>query len=494
MVAFIKNLSPSSRRQLFTLVALLAVLSVFLWLACSAGNAPGQESSEDASAGSFLSISEDEVRTVEWTYEGTTSSIAAENGTWVSSAKPDAALDQSSADSLVTALIDATIERTLSAGSVSDADAGLDDPAWHAVVTLADDSEITLSIGGAAGSEESYYAKKSGDDAVYVIDSNLATELSRTVNDLYVRETAPGASTVRSLTLQAEDRMLTLSYDESGWDEFYTEEFCWKAEDGNGIVVAADSTEASSLASIVNHVTWSSVIDPLANDVSAYGLDEPTLTATLVYEDDASASESTSDPEEGEASESAADSPATATFVLEIGTETTAGDYYARVQGSQAVYTLNGNDVEALRTATPEALQSDEVCLMDWDTVDSIDMTVDGTVKTIAFSRSADSAEEGADVTTTYTVDGTEADASVVEELLSAIRGLEAESEASGSPASNSPELSIVFHRSSASFSEMTLSFQRYDNSFYLVSFDGQSRLLVNRNDVADIESLARNL
>lgn len=494
MVAFIKNLSPSSRRQLFTLAALLAVLAVFLWLACSAGSIPNQESAEDASATSFLNIAEDEVRTIEWTYEGTTSSIAAENDTWISSAKPDAALDQSSADSLVTALVEATIERTLSAGSVSDADADLDDPAWHAMVTLADGSEIAMSIGGAAGSEGSYYAKKSGDDAVYVIGSSLATELSRTVNDLYVRETAPGASTVRSLTLQSEDRTLMLSYDESGWDDFYTEEFCWKAEDGNGTVVAADSSEASSLASIVNHVTWSSVVDPLADDVSAYGLDKPTLTATLVYEDDASASESTSSSEKGDASESATDSPTTATFVLELGAETATGNYYARIQGSQAVYTLNGDDVKTLRTATPEALQSDEVCLMDWDTVDSIDVTVDGTVKTIAFSRSADSTEEDADVTTTYTVDGTEADASAVEKLLSAIKGLEAESEASGSPASDTPELSIAFHRSSASFSDMTLSFQRYDNSFYLVSFDGQSRLLVNRNDVADIESLARSL
>ena len=47
--------------------------------------------------------------------------------------------------------------------------------------------------------------------------------------------------------------------------------------------------------------------------------------------------------------------------------------------------------------------------------------------------------------------------------------------------------LSFVFHRSTDAFSEMTLSFTRYDNSFYLVSFNGEERLLVNRNAVTDL-------
>ena len=40
----------------------------------------------------------------------------------------------------------------------------------------------------------------------------------------------------------------------------------------------------------------------------------------------------------------------------------------------------------------------------------------------------------------------------------------------------------------------MTLSFIRYDNSFYLVSFNGEERLLVNRNDVAALKEAVQAL
>lgn len=36
----------------------------------------------------------------------------------------------------------------------------------------------------------------------------------------------------------------------------------------------------------------------------------------------------------------------------------------------------------------------------------------------------------------------------------------------------------------------MTLEFVQYDNNFYLVSFNGEQRLLVNRNDVAGLSEL----
>ena len=65
--------------------------------------------------------------------------------------------------------------------------------------------------------------------------------------------------------------------------------------------------------------------------------------------------------------------------------------------------------------------------------------------------------------------------------------------EAEGSAESaigTSPEISFTFHRNTEDFSEMTLEFVQYDNNFYLVSFNGEQRLLVNRNDVAGLSEL----
>ena len=50
--------------------------------------------------------------------------------------------------------------------------------------------------------------------------------------------------------------------------------------------------------------------------------------------------------------------------------------------------------------------------------------------------------------------------------------------------------VSLLLGRNTEDFSEMTLEFVQYDSNFYLASFNGEQRLLVNRNDVADLSEL----
>lgn len=42
-------------------------------------------------------------------------------------------------------------------------------------------------------------------------------------------------------------------------------------------------------------------------------------------------------------------------------------------------------------------------------------------------------------------------------------------------------------HKTAPTGSTIRLLFSRYDNSFYLVSFNGEERLLVNHNAVTDL-------
>ena len=51
---------------------------------------------------------------------------------------------------------------------------------------------------------------------------------------------------------------------------------------------------------------------------------------------------------------------------------------YARIAGSDMVYQIDGSVRDALLYTTQSELLPDEVLLMDWDTVDSIDITLDG--------------------------------------------------------------------------------------------------------------------
>lgn len=275
---------------------------------------------------------------------------------------------------------------------------------------------------------------------------------------------------------------------------------------------AVDEDAVSDLVSSVNYVSWASCVDPSYDGTTDYGFSTPTLTVTLEYVDNSSDDEEEDAADDGGANsgETAEGDGALASYVLLVGYQTEDGDYYAQPQGSNRVYTLSASDVEALAGATAASLAPDDVCLMDWDTVDSVDVTYAGQTKTVAFVRDtseegdAEGSEDTADeadadgstasetVETSYAVDGQEADAGAVEDLLDAIDALQAEGEVEAVDTStlDAAEITFTFHRSTETFSEMTLSLIPYDNSFYLVSFNGEERLLVNRNDVAELEEL----
>ena len=230
-----------------------------------------------------------------------------------------------------------------------------------------------------------------------------------------------------------------------------------------------------------------SVVDGVQD--GAYGFDNPTLVATLSYTTN-SEEETGETDDNGEAVTETVETPHT--FVLTVGAQADDDGYYATVEGSSKVYTVSQSDVESLLEASVDSLRDDSVCLMDWDTVDSIDITAGGQTKTLAITRTEETDDDGdTETVASYTLDGESLEDVDAEELLDAIDAFEAEGEGSASSAAEgSPELSFVFHRNTETFSEMTLSFTRYDNNFYLVSFNGEERLLVNRNAVADLTDM----
>lgn len=165
---------------------------------------------------------------------------------------------------------------------------------------------------------------------------------------------------------------------------------------------------------------------------------------------------------------------------------------------------------------------------MGWDTVDSIDVTLDGQTHVLTIERTASYASEGADgeatagssaidgdasaeeaqadteakdagsdeeeVTTTYRLDGEDALPVLTENFLDTLNALDAEGQTTEEPVESEPELTFTFHRSTPTFSEVTLAFTRYDNSFYLVTLNGEGKLLVNKNDVAELKELFAGL
>lgn len=388
-------------------------------------------------------------------------------------------------------LADAATSRTIDAADEVE-DMGLGDPQVTIELTCSDASSISLDVGSETSDGTAYYVQLDGDGSIELVDAETVQAFFCDLTNLYEMEDAPQSYSATGLTLVSDAGTLTLSYYEDGSDASYSDSYTWYADDGSGTgQQPVDASEAEALVYDVNYLTWVACVDPSYDGSVDYGFDDPTLVATLSYV--TKSTENVGDTnDDGYDDYETVETPGT--FTLVVGHEQEGSlAYYARPEGSSKVYTISSSTVEELLAASIDGMLLDDVLLMDWTTVESIDATADGVTKTIELTHEETQTDEEGDgeldIETTYAVDGSETDADDVEDLLDALDGLAAEGGADGAAAGEA-QVTLVFHRSTETYAEVTLAFSRYDNSFYLVTLDGTSRLLVNRNDVESIAEL----
>ena len=471
---------------------IVALLAVFAVLSCAYVAIPLVFSDEETDEQeSLLGISQEDIVGVSWQYNGQTTEVEFVDGSW-SIPESEAEIDQDSVESIAQTASSAVVERRISADSQTDG-MGLDAPAIQANLTLSDGSTVSFSVGSTDDAGDTVYVKTSLSDDIVMASAGLLSAFSTDVTHLYVMEEVPNASQVDRLSVSYGGKSLTLAYHEGGSDASYSSDYEWFIEE-DGSTRAADEDAAAVVTEVVNGLTWESCIDPACDDASSYGLDDPDLVATMEYTTQASVQTGETDEDGDPVYETQEEQ---GSFTLEVGDMAEDGTYYARPQGSTAVYTIDSGDVQTLIDAVQEGdyFATDDVCLMDWDTVDSIEISYGGQTETLEFVRESvdgDDVDESTD--TSYRIGGEDADAAAVESMLDAVTGMSAEGEATGSPEEEGFELSLTFRRNTDTFSEMTLGFTKYNNSFYLVSFNEEERLLVNRNDVAELEEMIEAL
>lgn len=481
---------PSTRAQ--SRKRTILILSFLLVVLVAGGVAlQGVASSEDGeeSQASFLDVEASQIVDVVWETGGEESHIAYSDDEWHDPDNPDDALDQTAAAQIAQAFADATTSRTIDADQETD-EMGLDSPTATATITLDDDTTHTVTV-GAVSQNTAYYATADDGD-IELIDVSLPQALETSLNDLYETEEAPQATDVDSLTIEHDGDEFALTYYENGSTTLsYTDRYTWFGDEGDG-EQALDADEAASLVILVNEVSWSSCVDPSADDLSAYGFDDPTLTATLAYTEEVTTETDETDDDGNAVTETSEEDR---TFTLVVGAQADDGSYYAQPEGSDAVYRISNDTVESLLEADCDALAPTDVCLIDWDSVDSVEFSYDDTTRTISIEREDVEDDEGnTSVEETYYVDGEEFSGDSAEAVLDAIDALTSEGEADGGESAGNSMLSITIHQSSEAFPTVTLEFTEYDNSFYLASLDGDARLLVNKNDIEDLKERVADL
>mgnify|MGYP000364525771 CR=1 FL=1 len=261
-------------------------------------------------------------------------------------------------------------------------------------------------------------------------------------------------------------------------------------------------------------------------ELASFGLNDPALTVTVEYEQQAEAAEEGAEPEttagtlalhigrvEEETEESAEETDAAAEETAESAEdaqEEAQYAYYLRVGDSPIVYNLSDADGEALFAGSYDDLRHRQVFWGDFDDVAQATILLDNqtytltaqtgeTDETAETGETADAAAGSAEPTAvagdedaeiTWTCNGEPVDVTGIRDKLAALTAEEFTSEA---PA-DQLEISLTLDLNDEDVPQVRIQLYRYDGASCLAVLDGEPAALVAREDVVDLMEAVRTL
>ena len=464
-------------RKATKLYALLGVLLVVCIAAFAVSRYEEKKEQIKNSGEVILEIPTDSVTALSWTNDSGTFSFTKDE-TWVYDDDNAFPVDEEKINDLLEQFT--SFAAAFAIDDVEDyAQYGLDEPICTIRITAGEES-YTVELGDFSKMDEQRYISI-GDGKAYLVSHDPLDEFDAVLRDMILDDTIPEFDTVKQIAFSGEESY-TISYDEDGTsicadDVYFT--------DGKPLDAAVITEWLTSLheLDLTNYVSYN-VTD---EELETFGLDEPALAITLDYsssDEDGNKTDSgtlvlhlSQNPEELAAYEEAI---ANEEDVLPDVT------CYARVGDSQIVYQITQSEFDALTDVSYDALRHQKIFTADFDTVTSIDVTLEGEDYIFTYNPPED--EDDADVEGTWTYQDTEFD---IFDFSYALRALSATSFTDEAP-TGQEEISLTLHLDNEDFSTFTLTLYRLDGESCIACVDGESVAFVSRDKAVDLIEAVR--
>ena len=464
-------------RKATKLYALLGVLLVVCIAAFAVSRYEEKKEQIKNSGEVILEIPTDSVTALSWTNDSGTFSFTKDE-TWVYDDDNAFPVDEEKINDLLEQFT--SFAAAFAIDDVEDyALYGLDEPICTIRITAGEES-YTVELGDFSKMDEQRYISI-GDGKAYLVSHDPLDEFDAVLRDMILDDTIPEFDTVKQIAFSGEESY-TISYDEDGTsicadDVYFT--------DGKPLDAAVITEWLTSLheLDLTNYVSYN-VTD---EELETFGLDEPALAITLDYsssDEDGNKTDSgtlvlhlSQNPEELAAYEEAI---ANEEDVLPDVT------CYARVGDSQIVYQITQSEFDALTDVSYDALRHQKIFTADFDTVTSIDVTLEGEDYIFTYNPPED--EDDADVEGTWTYQDTEFD---IFDFSYALRALSATSFTDEAP-TGQEEISLTLHLDNEDFSTFTLTLYRLDGESCIACVDGESVAFVSRDKAVDLIEAVR--
>jgi hypothetical protein len=216
-----------------------------------------------------FSFTREEITGLAITRGGKTARLENQNGKWVIAEPVNAAADESAINSLVGDVVDARIERELTASGDQLKNYGLAEPAVTLEIKLKNGQTRRVELGAKDPSGSSAYARIDGAQNAALLPASVLTSADKSLDDLRDRAVL-GASQFELSSLKIDN--------ESGGFELAKQESEWKIKSlGNA---AAEDGAVNSLLGDLTSAKASEIVSETDDDLAKYGLDKPKLGVT----------------------------------------------------------------------------------------------------------------------------------------------------------------------------------------------------------------------
>ena len=499
-------------KRLLILVGVLAVVCAAAFLATRVQE---QQEQVEASGETVLAIDAGNVASLAWT-SGEAEYAFHKDGTWIYDADEAFPVSAEALEELLAPF--SSFNAAFVIRDVTDyAQYGLEEPECTIEIGTADAS-YTIALGDMSAMDDQRYVSI-GDGNVYLAVTDPMDAFAVELSDLIDNDEIPQMDTVTALSLTGAVEE-SIAYVEAGGPSYSDEDVYFLQSGEESLPLDTDLVE-DYLGGIRDLVlTDYATYNATEIELASFGLNDPALTVTVEYEQQAEAAEEGAEPETtagtialhiGRVEEAAEESAEeTAESAEDISQEEAQYAYYLRVGDSQIVYNLSDADGEALFAGSYDDLRHRQLFWGDFDDVAQATILLDNqtytlTAQTAETAETADAAAVGSalpagssaaaaaaedDAEITWTCNGEPVDVTGIRDKLAA---LTAEAFTEEAPA-DQLEISLTLDRNDEDVPQVRIQLYRYDGASCLAVLDGEPAALVAREDVVDLMEAVRTL
>ena len=467
------------RKKQITRCVLLAVFAVVSITAVLVSRHEEKVEQIKNSGKTILSIPTDTVTAFSWTNEDGTFSFT-KGDTWTYDGNSAFPVDEGKINDLL-----AKFEDFAAAFAIDDvedyAQYGLTEPICTISITAGEET-YTVQLGDFSKMDEQRYVSI-GDGKAYLVSHDPLDEFGAVLRDMILDDTIPAFDTAEKIAFTGTENY-TISYDEDGTsicadDVYFADGQPLDTDNVNAWLTALTGLD------LTDYVSYNVTNEEL----QTFGLDEPALTITLDY---SSSDEDGTETDAGtlvlhlsqNREELAAYGEALANEEDDLPDVTC----YARVGESQIVYQITQSEFDALTAVSYDTLRHQKLFTADFDTVTSIDVTLEG--ETYTFTYPPPENEDDEDAEGTWSYNGEEFD---VFNFSYALRALSASSFTDEKP-TGQEEISLTLHLDNEDFPAFTLTLYRCDGETCIAEVDGEPVAFVSRSQTVDLVEAVRTL